>query len=217
MEKIRETKPDMDICENQWERLMIEKNLLGVYATRHPITLFPSSKECGAVEIKRLQRYSGNQNVTVIGIVSDFSKCKRKLDGEEMAFFKLSDSTGEIEVCCFVEAYKKVKGFLKEDTVIKVIGKLMNDKGDGTKKISVCMAEQLKPKDKAITVYAKLYLSGIDEEHGGFWDVLKPYVSRHGNSLKVYDTLMDEFRDTDFLVFPAILQDERIRSSFREL
>ncbi len=216
VEKIREMKPDTDICENQWERLMIEKNLLGVYATRHPMTLFPSSKECGAVEIKRLQKYSGNQNVTVIGIVSDFSKCRRKLDGEEMAFFKLSDSTGEIEVCCFVEAYKKAKEFLKEDTVIKVIGKLMNDKGNGTRKISVCMAEQIKPKDKVITVYAKLYLSGIDEKYGGFWDCLKPYVSRHGNPLRLYDTLMDEFRDTDFLVSPAILQDERIRCSLQE-
>ena len=44
-------------------------------------------------------------------IVSDFGKCKRKLDGEEMAFFKLSDSTGGIEVCCFADAYKKRKNF----------------------------------------------------------------------------------------------------------
>ena len=54
MVKIRETKPDTDICENQWERLMIEKSVLGVFASRHPITLFPSVRECGAVDIKRL-------------------------------------------------------------------------------------------------------------------------------------------------------------------
>lgn len=84
--KIKEMKPDTDICENQWERLMIEKNFLGVFASGHPMTLFPSSKECGAVEIKELQKYSGSQNVTVIGIVSDFSKCRRKQDGAEMAF-----------------------------------------------------------------------------------------------------------------------------------
>lgn len=98
-------------CENRWERLMIEKSVLGVFASRHPITLFPSVRECGAVEIERLQKYHGNQNVTVIGNASDFRKCRRKPDGAEIAFFKLSDFTGEIEVCCFADAYKKRKNF----------------------------------------------------------------------------------------------------------
>ncbi len=216
MEKIRETKPDTDICENQWERLMIEKSVLGMFVSRHPITLFPSVRECGAVEIKRLQKYQGNQNVTVIGIVSDFSKCRRKLDGAEMAFFKLSDSTGEIEVCCFADAYKKGREFLNDTAAIKVMGKLMYDKDDGTRKVSLREAEQLRPKDKVITVYTKLYLSGIDEEYGELWNLLKPYVSRQGSALRLYDTLMDEFRDTDLFVSPAVLHDERVRASLHE-
>lgn len=61
MVKIRETKPDTDICENQWERLMIEKSVLGVFASRHPITLFPSVRKYGAVEIERLQKYYENK------------------------------------------------------------------------------------------------------------------------------------------------------------
>ena len=134
-------------------------------------------------------------------------------DGAEMAFFKLSDSTGEIEVCCFVDAYKKVKEFLKEDVAIKVIGKLMNDKSDDGRKVSMQEAEQLRPKDKVITVYTKLYLSGVGEEDGELWNLLKPYVSRQGSPLRLYDTLMDEFRDTNLLVSPAILHDERIRVS----
>ena len=40
-----------------------------------------------------------------------FRKCRRKPDGAEIAFFKLPDSTGEIEVCCFADAYKKRKNF----------------------------------------------------------------------------------------------------------
>ncbi len=77
---------------------------------------------------------------------------------------------------------------------------MMNDKGNGTRKISACMAEQLKPKDKVITVYAKLYLSGIDEEYRDLWNLLKPYVSRQGSPLRLYDILMDEFRDTDLFI-----------------
>lgn len=107
---------------------------------------FPKCQRIWAVEIERLQKYHGNQNVTVIGIVSDFRKCRRKPDGAEIAFFKLSDFTGEIEVCCFADAYKKTKEFLKEDTAIKVIGKLMNDKGNGTRKILVVWQRSLSQK-----------------------------------------------------------------------
>lgn len=215
-EKIRGIKPDTDICEDQWERLLIERSLLGVFVSRHPITLFPSAREYGAVEIGRLQKCYGNQNVTVIGIVSDFRKCRRKRDGAEMAFFKLSDSTGGIEVCCFADAYNQVKEHLRENIAIKVSGKILYDKCDETRKISLWKAETLKTKDKAITIYTKLYLSGVDTENGELWNLLKPYVSRQGNPLRLYDILMDEFRETDLLLSPTILRDERVRASLHK-
>lgn len=213
MEKIRDTKPDIDICENALERLLIEKNILGVFASRHPMSLFPDIKECGAMEIAKIQKYPQGKIITITGIVSEFYVCRRKQDGAEMGFFNLSDETGEVDVCCFAKAYEKARKILKEDVVIKITGTVMYDKSDDAKKIAVVHVELLRTVEKVITVYTKLYLAGVDKEHGELWNLLKPYVSKEGNPVKLYDLLMDEFRETDLRLSPEVIHDERIRGN----
>ena len=42
---------------------------------------------------------------TACGVIENVRYANRKSDNALMAFFKLSDESGQIQVCCFTKAY----------------------------------------------------------------------------------------------------------------
>lgn len=203
-EKLMALRPDEDICENVLDKLVKEKELLGVFASQNPMSVFPEPLRCGAISIQTALQQRRYANVTITGIVSDYVVKHRRRDGAEMAFFVISDMTESIDVCCFTEAFASFGGLLKDNAVLKITGSVMEE-ANGQKKLSVETAQVLKPKTKVILIFAKKSVLG-----GELQNLMTPYVAQNGYPCKTYDTMMSEFRDCDLLLSPAIMKDEKI-------
>lgn len=206
--------PDEEYCEDPLERLNTEKKLIGAYISGHPLDLYPAAIKCGAVDIEQvLDSYAGT-TVNVIGIISDLAIRKKGKVGADIGFFNLSDKTGEIGICCFTEAYAKWQPYIQEDAVVKITGKLMRDKFDETRlKIAVDSVKPLSPLKNTVIVFVK----DIDDWEQKVKNLIKPYVSRNGNPVRVYDLFLDEYRTCDLLVAPSIVNDGIIHAKMQEM
>lgn len=225
-EKIKELSPDITLCENGMERLRIEKGCLGVFVSKHPMELFQTSQENSAIPIKQAYNAGRQQEIKVTGIISDFRVLHRHKDGAPMGFFSLSDLSGQIEVCCFTDAYAQYQSLLNDDEVIQIIGEIMEDQdnpgekkisikkfsGSGQKKIYNCVK---KLKQQKATVI--IYVEGIEVLEEGLWNSITPYISQNGNPVKIYDLCFGSYRDCNFLISPTITQDSALRTAIMNI
>lgn len=224
--KIKELTPDITLCENGMDRLMKEKDCLGVFVSKRPMELFPKPEEVGAIPIAQANIAARRQEVKVTGIISDFRVSHRHKDGAPMGFFNLSDLSGEIEICCFTDAYAQYQSLLKNDEVIQIIGEIMEDRenpnkkkisvkqfsGTGSKRLCNCV-EKLKQQKETIIIYVE----GVEVLEEGLWNSITPYISQNGNPVKVYDLCFGGYRTCDFLISPAITQDSTLRTSIMNI
>ena len=118
---------------NDNERLQVEKEMLGLYISGHPLQACEKEiKTVGAVPISQLIAYE-KSSVMIIGI----SLAIRNLitrSGKRMAVLTLEDRTGTIEVTLFSDLYHQVAGILNKNTILVVRGIVRkNDFTDGLK------------------------------------------------------------------------------------
>lgn len=133
-----------DIKEYSKDTLLkFEKDIVGIYISGHPLDdyldkfdkfnltsdmLAPKEDETGdedeeiAAEDAVYEQVSDGIKVTCGGIITE----KRKImkDGKEMAFLKLEDLNGVIEVSLFANVYPKFKHIIDEDSMITVKGRI---------------------------------------------------------------------------------------------
>lgn len=110
--------------------LSLEKNLLGLYLTEHPLEK-AMTKLDNLVSHKIFELDSeelSEAKVKVGGIVASIRKVFTKKGNNEMAFVTLEDRTGSLDLVVFPRLYAQVKDILLKDRVIVVEGKL--DKRD---------------------------------------------------------------------------------------
>ena len=105
------------------QKLLWEKELLGVYVSGHPLRAF---KE----EVRKRPRISDikadNRNgipVVTTGLVESVRELLTK-KGDRMAFVKLADTKDSIELVAFPETYQSQRDLLQPGTCIAVKGKL---------------------------------------------------------------------------------------------
>ena len=114
--------PDLEEVKGR-EKLQWEKELLGVYAMEHPLSLLNvdirNLVTCGCSELD--ERYDG-KNVMLAGMIVGIRTINTK-KGDQMAFVQLEDMTGQCEVVVFPRTYAEVKEMLLPDAVVVVKGK----------------------------------------------------------------------------------------------
>jgi len=108
------------------ELLSWEKEFLGLYLTRHPISS----------SLKKLSHYAPNKinslkedyqpgsRVKIGGIITSLRRTFTKARGEEMAFIKLEDETGTIDIVIFPRTFTQFKSVINEDAIVILEGKL---------------------------------------------------------------------------------------------
>ncbi len=104
------------------ERLMWERELLGLYISSHPLddyAVYLSEQTQPLTQL--VPEYDGRQ-MTVGGIISSVRTIVTK-SGSKMAFVGLEDKFGEGEVIVFPNLYEQVGARLVQDAVIMVSGK----------------------------------------------------------------------------------------------
>jgi len=111
------------VKHTQKERLMWERELLGLYVSAHPLDNYTMYLEEQSVPLSSITKEMDNKKATVGGIVTDMRTIITKT-GSKMAFVAIEDKTAESEIIVFPELFKKVGGDLSKDAVIRVSGKI---------------------------------------------------------------------------------------------
>ena len=135
-QKIEVTFPNIPEFE-QTEKLLKEKDVLGVYVSGHPFEKYAAhfkdkTFNCGMLTeyeedeetgVKTYSEISDGQQISMGGMVSAFKKLQTK-SGSYMAFVTIEDMYGTVECVCFPKVYDKIRGFLAVDAVVSLLGKI---------------------------------------------------------------------------------------------
>jgi DNA polymerase-3 subunit alpha len=127
--------PEMEEYSSK-ERLSLEKTVLGIYLSGHPLSDYKEQFDRFSFNTSVLDYYEEDeehnktyteiedgQHVVMGGIVSEFKRLATK-SGQTMAFVKVEDIYGQIEVICFPKVFEKARDVLKPEQVVKLSGKL---------------------------------------------------------------------------------------------
>jgi len=117
------------------EQLQWERELLGLYLSQHPLELFEAFLNKKTVPLSSLDSGHNGKTVNVGGAVTDVREITTK-NGQRMAFVKIEDRSGEIEVVIFPGSYQQTSDLWERDRVVLVKGKVStrgrggNDSGE---------------------------------------------------------------------------------------
>lgn len=120
----------------QHEQLIWERELLGLYLSRNPLSDYEKILTEMAVPISSLDDSARGKQLIVGGVVSDIREITTK-KGDKMAFIRIEDLVSEIELVLFPKAYLNTKSIFVRDSVVLVLGKIGDkseqDRGDELK------------------------------------------------------------------------------------
>jgi len=109
---------------NKNEKLLWEKELLGLYVSGHPLDRVREKLEKRDINIaKILEKGKEGNAVTIAGIIENTKEIITKKN-EKMAFLRVADFTGSIEVVAFPSIYKTSEAILQTEKCIAFSGKV---------------------------------------------------------------------------------------------
>ncbi|MFM2031723.1 MAG: hypothetical protein RLZZ297_488 [Chloroflexota bacterium] len=115
---IHETRAD------QREQLAWEKELLGMYSSDHPVVQALRDVDLSDVtSLSTISDDSVGQVLVFAGMLSKTS-AKQTKKGDTMFVGTFEDLEASIEFVCFPKAYEKYRALLRDDAVVRIIGKL---------------------------------------------------------------------------------------------
>lgn len=139
-----------------WSRAMtlaFEKEVLGFYLTDHPLRgLEVVAKAYGAQSVEGLMKMEGKAKVHVLALVSSMREIITK-KGTRMAFARIEDTTGSLELIVFPDAFAQHERALKADAPLMITATMEKEDG-GTKLFaeSVKVADDLFKSIKRVTL-----------------------------------------------------------------
>ena len=118
------------------EKLANEKSVLGIYLSGHPLSDYKEQFDKFSFNTGLLEFFDededGNRTYTEVkdgehvvmgGIISDFKRLATK-NGSTMAFVKIEDLYGQIEVIVFPKVFDASRDILDDERIVRVSGKL---------------------------------------------------------------------------------------------
>lgn len=103
------------------ERLMWERELMGLYISAHPLDQYADYFTEQTVPLNSLKPEHDGSKVIVGGLIETVRTIVTK-NGSKMAFVGIEDKTGGSEIIIFPSVYQQVGELLKQDIAIKVEG-----------------------------------------------------------------------------------------------
>ncbi len=144
------------------EKLALEKAVLGIYLSGHPLSDYRQQFESYSFNttvldfyeededgVKTYTEIKDGEHIVMGGIITDFKKLPTR-SGQNMAFLKIEDMHGQIEAVCFPKVYEKCIDNLKVEQIVKVIGKIQIKEGvaqiiaESVEKLEIKENQQLK-------------------------------------------------------------------------
>lgn len=106
------------------DRLMMEKEITGLYLSGHPMKFYASCVDGeNIITTQQLKGRADGELVRMCGIITT-AKNKITKSGQMMCIFSLEDMYGSTEVLVFAGALEKISASIQEDQVVMVTGKV---------------------------------------------------------------------------------------------
>jgi DNA polymerase-3 subunit alpha len=115
---------------SQDERLLWEKELLGLYISGHPLDKFKEKLESRDKSIKTLKETSKENEVVVVGGLVEQVKEFLTKGGDKMLFVRIADYTDSIEMVVFPRTLEEFKNVIVLDQCIAVKAKVSLRNGE---------------------------------------------------------------------------------------
>ncbi len=185
--------PDMSEYSSK-EKLTLEKTVLGIYLSGHPLSDFKSQFEKFSFNTSVLDFYEEDEDgsrtytevkegehVVMGGIISEFKRLATK-SGQTMAFVKIEDIYGQIEAIFFPKIFERGRDLIKEEEVVKISGKLQVK--DGVPQIIADGIDKLEIKEDVAPPEQDQEFMGLivaDDKTDSLNDILDILSSYQGN------------------------------------
>jgi DNA polymerase-3 subunit alpha len=182
-----------DMMDDQLEKLSRERELLGMYLSGNPLQSYPKAKK---LRTRFVAHVAANETVTLCGMISDVMVKGRKSDGALMAFFTLSDETGDIGVSCFTKAYSQFGGVITNNAAVAITGQGYNDTAYDEEEAEIKLAVEgvnLLPHDKSTLV---ITVADMRDWTENIYPALRYFENADGFPLRLFDQSANRFRDT---------------------
>ena len=114
------------------EKLIWEKQLLGLYVTSHPLENFKKVLDKKTLSISKINPALINHQVKIGGIITKIKRIITKT-GKSMFFLNLEDLTDKIEVVVFPTIIERNPTTFQENKIVLMSGRI--DNRDGTPKL----------------------------------------------------------------------------------
>ncbi len=167
------------------ERLAYEKEVLGLYVSGHPLAKHEEDiKRFSSLSIASLNESHGNDDISLIGIVSNLQIRRAQKSGHRYAFGLFEDMEGTIDIMFFSRTLNKYEDLIMTSEPLMITGSLEMD-GNIPKKL---LANEVKPlrdvrRESISAVHIKLDPIGVDEN---ILVNLKGVVEHHKGSCPIY-------------------------------
>ncbi|MEO5690855.1 MAG: DNA polymerase III subunit alpha [Candidatus Saccharimonadales bacterium] len=112
------------------EMLQWERELLGLYLSSHPLDKYQAYFEEQTVPIGSIEIEHDTKSVIVGGVVMTVRSILTK-NGSKMAFARIEDKSGELEVIVFPKVLETLTENFMQDAVVKIKGKVNTTDKDG--------------------------------------------------------------------------------------
>lgn len=173
------------------EKLSLEKAVLGIYLSGHPLSDFREQfnkftfntsvldyYEEDEDGVKTFTEIKDGEHVVMGGIITEFKKLITR-SGQTMVFVNVEDLHGVIEVVCFPKVYEKCIDNFKADQIVKVSGKIQIKEGvaqviaDSVDKLEIKEQEQVEQDQE----YMGLIIpDNVLDKQDEILDILASYV-----------------------------------------
>jgi len=107
----------------QNEKLIWEKELLGLYVSEHPYNAFRKYLVNYTVPLVKLSQHKGSERIIAAGVISTVKKILTR-KGESMLFVKIEDATNAVELLIFPRLYKETLNLWVDGQMIILDGKV---------------------------------------------------------------------------------------------
>jgi DNA polymerase-3 subunit alpha len=156
---------DLPIPDREWttaERLELEREMLGLYVSSHPLDGLEHILAAGtSIALILDGTVPVGTEVTLVGLLASVTR-KMSKAGKPWAAAQLEDHTVGIELCCFARTFEELGPLLKRDAVVTVTGRVSQRDRDGDR-LSV-IVDRMSLADLAASLTVSLPLERCTQE-----------------------------------------------------
>ncbi|HEX5797130.1 MAG TPA: DNA polymerase III subunit alpha [Candidatus Saccharimonadales bacterium] len=105
------------------QKVAWERELLGIYLSSHPLVEYQDILKKEAVPIADVPQKKEGERLTVGGSITELREITAK-NGKRMAFIRVADMSGDIELVVFPGVHEKTPELWKRDLVLLISGKV---------------------------------------------------------------------------------------------